>query len=182
MHSASASPGAIAGRIDADDGGLSLKGAAGQFSWLAPFVATDNPLSSQRTRELPGWQPKRPALIPDLDRPWHRLLRRAASESGRLHHGEETHGSGARRRRVLELPTLWSSAGTTSSAMNPIDVNTTSIIAISQMAAMSYLASKGIPADRITVVSYDKERPVYTEHNESGWARNRRDDFLTKPT
>ena len=30
----------------------------------------------------------------------------AVSESGRLRHGEGTRGSGARRRRVLELPTL----------------------------------------------------------------------------
>src|SRR5262249_39722622 len=48
----------------------------------------------------------------------------AMSENGRLRHDEGTQGSGARRRRVLELLTLWSSAGTTSSAMNPIDVNT----------------------------------------------------------
>jgi len=47
-------------------------------------------------------------------------------------------------------------------------------------AAMSYLVSKGIAADRITVVSYGKERPVCTEHTESCWGRNRRDDFLTK--
>ena len=49
-------------------------------------------------------------------------------------------------------------------------------------AAMSYLVSKGIAADRITVVSDGKERPVCTEHNASGWARNRRDDVLTKST
>ena len=47
-------------------------------------------------------------------------------------------------------------------------------------AAMSYLVSKGIAADRMTLVSYGKERPVCTEHNESCWKRNRRDDFLTK--
>src|SRR5262250_46823 len=47
-------------------------------------------------------------------------------------------------------------------------------------AAMSYLVSKGIAADRMTTVSFGKERPVCTEHNESCWARNRRDDFLTK--
>jgi hypothetical protein len=34
------------------------------------------------------------------------LLGRPASESGRLRHGEGTRGWGARRRRVLELPTL----------------------------------------------------------------------------
>src|SRR5262244_2803987 len=47
-------------------------------------------------------------------------------------------------------------------------------------ASVSYLVSKGIAADRITVVSYGKERPVCAEHTESCWARNRRDDFLTK--
>src|SRR5215831_15550316 len=47
-------------------------------------------------------------------------------------------------------------------------------------AAMSYLVSKGIAADRMTTVSFGKERPVCTEHNESCWARNRRADFLTK--
>ncbi len=43
--------------------------AAGQFSWLAPFVAADNPASSQHTREQLGWQPKQPGLIVDLDQP-----------------------------------------------------------------------------------------------------------------
>jgi nucleoside-diphosphate-sugar epimerase len=42
--------------------------AAGHFGWFAHFAALDNPASSQRTRELLGWQPKQPALIPDLDR------------------------------------------------------------------------------------------------------------------
>jgi peptidoglycan-associated lipoprotein len=46
--------------------------------------------------------------------------------------------------------------------------------------AMGYLTSKGIAASRITLVSYGKERPVCTEHNEACWAQNRRDDFLTK--
>src|SRR5205807_884271 len=42
--------------------------AARHFGWFAHFAALDNPASSQRTRELLGWQPKQPALIPDLDR------------------------------------------------------------------------------------------------------------------
>jgi peptidoglycan-associated lipoprotein len=46
--------------------------------------------------------------------------------------------------------------------------------------AMGYLTSKGIDASRITLVSYGKERPVCTEHNEACWSQNRRDDFLTK--
>jgi nucleoside-diphosphate-sugar epimerase len=42
--------------------------AAGHFGWFAHFAALDNPISSQRTRELLGWQPTQPGLIPDLDR------------------------------------------------------------------------------------------------------------------
>ena len=45
---------------------------------------------------------------------------------------------------------------------------------------MNYLVSGGIPASRITIVSYGKERPVCTEHTEACWARNRRAHFLVK--
>jgi nucleoside-diphosphate-sugar epimerase len=38
------------------------------FGWFALFAAIDNPASSQRTRELLGWDPKQPALIADIDR------------------------------------------------------------------------------------------------------------------
>ena len=41
-------------------------------------------------------------------------------------------------------------------------------------AAKNYLVSLGIPANRITVVSYGKERPVALGSNEQAWARNRR--------
>ena len=43
--------------------------AAGQFSWLAPFVAADNPVSSDITREQLGWAPERTGLISDLNGP-----------------------------------------------------------------------------------------------------------------
>ena len=43
--------------------------AADHFGWFAQFAAIDSPASSQRTRELLGWQPTQPGLIPDLDRP-----------------------------------------------------------------------------------------------------------------
>src|SRR4030095_10348924 len=43
---------------------------------------------------------------PASSRLCRRLLRRPASESGRLRHGEGTRGWGARRRRVLEVPRL----------------------------------------------------------------------------
>jgi nucleoside-diphosphate-sugar epimerase len=43
--------------------------AATHFSWLAPLLSVDNPVSSRRTRELLGWQPKQPGAISDIDRP-----------------------------------------------------------------------------------------------------------------
>ncbi len=47
--------------------------------------------------------------------------------------------------------------------------------------AMNYLVSLGVRAGRITTVSYGKERPVCTEHNEACWALNRRAHVLVKP-
>jgi hypothetical protein len=43
--------------------------ATDHFGWFALFAAIDIPASSQRTRELLGWQPKQPGLIHDIDRP-----------------------------------------------------------------------------------------------------------------
>ena len=37
-----------------------------------------------------------------------------------------------------------------------------------------YLTSLGISADRISTISYGKERPLDPGHNEEAWARNRR--------
>lgn len=45
---------------------------------------------------------------------------------------------------------------------------------------MNYLVAQGVQAARITIISYGKERPVCTEHNEACWSKNRRDNFLTK--
>lgn len=41
-------------------------------------------------------------------------------------------------------------------------------------AAKNYLVSIGVPASRISVVSYGKERPVAMGSNEEAWAQNRR--------
>ena len=41
--------------------------AAVHFTWLAHFLASDSPASSELTRELLGWQPVQPGLIDDLD-------------------------------------------------------------------------------------------------------------------
>lgn len=41
-------------------------------------------------------------------------------------------------------------------------------------AAKNYLVSLGIAADRLSVVSYGKERPIAVGSNEDAWSRNRR--------
>lgn len=38
----------------------------------------------------------------------------------------------------------------------------------------NYLVNQGIPADRLTVVSYGKERPTAITSDEAAWAQNRR--------
>jgi peptidoglycan-associated lipoprotein len=45
-------------------------------------------------------------------------------------------------------------------------------------AAVSYLRSLGIPADRLKTVSYGKEFPFDPGHNEGAWSSNRRAHFV----
>jgi len=47
-------------------------------------------------------------------------------------------------------------------------------------ATMNYLVSQGIQANRITIISYGKERPVCSEKSESCWQKNRRAHSLVK--
>jgi len=47
-------------------------------------------------------------------------------------------------------------------------------------ATMNYLVGQGVQANRITIISYGKERPVCTEHSEACWTKNRRAHFLVK--
>lgn len=47
-------------------------------------------------------------------------------------------------------------------------------------AAKDYLASLGIPRDRMSVISYGKERPAAFGSNEDAWAKNRRAEFVIK--
>jgi peptidoglycan-associated lipoprotein len=47
--------------------------------------------------------------------------------------------------------------------------------------AVQYLANLGIPTEQLTVISYGKEKPVATGHDEASWAKNRRDDFVVLP-
>ena len=43
--------------------------------------------------------------------------------------------------------------------------------------AKQYLLKLGVSADRLTTVSYGKEKPLDLGHDEAAWAKNRRDDF-----
>jgi peptidoglycan-associated lipoprotein len=45
-------------------------------------------------------------------------------------------------------------------------------------AAVAYLRSLGIPADRLKTVSYGKEFPFDPGHDETAWAKNRRAHFV----
>ncbi|KRT75409.1 MAG: OmpA/MotB domain protein [Candidatus Rokubacteria bacterium CSP1-6] len=47
-------------------------------------------------------------------------------------------------------------------------------------ATLNYLLARGLAADRFTLVSYGKERPLCSEPNEGCWAQNRRARFLVK--
>ncbi len=46
--------------------------------------------------------------------------------------------------------------------------------------ARDYMISMGIKGDRISTISYGKERPVAFGHDEDSWAKNRRDEFVEK--
>jgi peptidoglycan-associated lipoprotein len=45
-------------------------------------------------------------------------------------------------------------------------------------AVKDYLIAAGIPADRISTISYGKERPFVLGHDESAWKWNRRAHFV----
>jgi peptidoglycan-associated lipoprotein len=46
--------------------------------------------------------------------------------------------------------------------------------------AKAFLVNMGIPAAKMTTVSYGKEKPLDPGHNEQAWAKNRRDHFVIK--
>jgi peptidoglycan-associated lipoprotein len=47
-------------------------------------------------------------------------------------------------------------------------------------ASMNYLVSRGVRSNRISVISYGKERPMCVEASEECWSQNRRAHFLVK--
>ena len=46
-------------------------------------------------------------------------------------------------------------------------------------AAKDFLTQLGVPADKLKTISYGKERPQCTDHNEECWQKNRRAHFST---
>ena len=44
--------------------------------------------------------------------------------------------------------------------------------------AVRYLATLGVPVDRLSALSYGKEKPADPGHTEAAWAKNRRDEFV----
>ncbi len=44
--------------------------------------------------------------------------------------------------------------------------------------AMKYLIAMGVPAERLSMISYGEEKPIDPGHDEAAWAKNRRDDFV----
>jgi len=49
-------------------------------------------------------------------------------------------------------------------------------------AGKDYLATLGISESRMSTISYGKELPLCTEHDESCWSQNRRDHFMVSKT
>ena len=46
------------------------------------------------------------------------------------------------------------------------------------LAAREALAKQGVDPSRIRTISYGKDKPVDSGHDEAAWAKNRRDDFV----
>lgn len=44
--------------------------------------------------------------------------------------------------------------------------------------AMQYLITLGVPADRLSIISYGKEKPAVEGRDEAAWAKNRRAEFV----
>ncbi|WP_298439925.1 peptidoglycan-associated lipoprotein Pal [Geobacter sp.] len=45
-------------------------------------------------------------------------------------------------------------------------------------AAMDYLVTLGVPAERLSTISYGKEKPLDPGHTEEAWAKNRRVELV----
>ena len=47
-------------------------------------------------------------------------------------------------------------------------------------AAMNYLVTLGVPAKRMSIISYGKEKPAVQGHDEAAWGKNRRAAFVVQ--
>jgi peptidoglycan-associated lipoprotein len=47
-------------------------------------------------------------------------------------------------------------------------------------AAKAFLVNLGVPAAKMTTISFGKEKPLDPGHNEQAWAKNRRAHFVLK--
>lgn len=45
-------------------------------------------------------------------------------------------------------------------------------------AALNYLITLGVPAERLSFISYGEEKPADPGHDEAAWAKNRRDELV----
>lgn len=45
-------------------------------------------------------------------------------------------------------------------------------------AAARYLTTLGLSSERVSTISYGKEKPAYAGHDETAWSKNRRDEFV----
>ncbi len=45
-------------------------------------------------------------------------------------------------------------------------------------AARKYMMDKGVSGDRVTTISFGKEKPLNAGHDEAAWAQNRRGNFV----
>jgi nucleoside-diphosphate-sugar epimerase len=63
--------GVIGRRLNIPVVSMSGNEAAKHFGWFFSFAAMDLPTSSQRTRQLLGWQPTMPGLLADVDQPYY---------------------------------------------------------------------------------------------------------------
>lgn len=58
----------IGRHLDVPVASVAPEAAAEHFTWLSSFLGLDVPTSSALTRELLGWEPAHPGLLPDLEK------------------------------------------------------------------------------------------------------------------
>lgn len=115
----------------------------------------------------------------------------SGSDSGRIpgletvHFGYDTASISAENKRILQGNADWIKKNTTYKVQieghcdnrGTIEYN----LALGERranAVKAYLASLGVPAARVSVISYGKEKPVEQGESEEAYAKNRRANFV----